>query len=155
MDNNYNRKDEEIFGVKVRAGRKRTYFFDVKPTRQGDYYICITESKRRFDDSGYDRHKIYVYKEDFNKFQAGLDETINYVKTELLPDFDFDMFTRDRDDNEKVTTTIGSESPSDSTVDPMSIYDETALNPEENDDPTAEGKSGDTDGPEIEPGETW
>ena len=57
----------DLFSKSVRAG-KRTYFFDVKSTRMNDYYLTITESKKRFDDNGYDRHKMFLYKEDFNKF---------------------------------------------------------------------------------------
>ncbi len=136
--NNTNRRDEEIYGVKVRAGRKRTYFMDVKQTKQGDYFICITESKRRFDDSGYDRHKIYLYKEDFNKFQKGLDDVIGYVKTDLLPDYDFDEFSRDPED--------ANSSSSSSDISPMSIYDEESLNTDNKSDDSSD---------DIESGETW
>jgi len=85
----------------VRAGKRRTYFFDVRETRGKDYFITITESKRRFNDEGYDRHKLFIYKEDFNKFLEALSETVDYVKTELMPDFDFDAFNnRDEDDED-------------------------------------------------------
>ena len=73
---------EEIFSKPVRAG-KRTYFFDVKATRGRDLYMTITESKRRFDDDGnvhYQKHKIFLYKEDFEKFVEGLEEVVAYVK---------------------------------------------------------------------------
>ncbi len=92
MDNGNNRS--EVYSTKIRAG-KRTYFFDVKETRSSDYYITITESKRRFSGDGYDKHKIFLYKEDFNKFVNCLNETIDYVKTELLPDYDYEEFDRD------------------------------------------------------------
>lgn len=92
MDNGNNRS--EVYSTKIRAG-KRTYFFDVKETRSNDYYITITESKRRFGGDGYDKHKIFLYKEDFNKFVNCLNETIDYVKTELLPDYDYEEFDRD------------------------------------------------------------
>ena len=92
MDNGNNRS--EVYSTKIRAG-KRTYFFDVKETRSSDYYITITESKRRFGGDGYDKHKIFLYKEDFNKFVNCLNETIDYVKTELLPDYDYEEFDRD------------------------------------------------------------
>ena len=85
---------EEIFSKVLRAGR-RTYFFDVRETRGNDYYLTITESRKRFDSDGYDRHKIFLYKEDFNKFLKGLNEAVDYVKTELMPDFDFDAFNHD------------------------------------------------------------
>lgn len=94
-----NRNNESIFSKRVKAGKRRTYFFDVKSTRSNDYFITITESKKRFEDEGYDRHKMFIYKEDFNKFAEALVETVNYVKTELMPDFDFDAFNHS-DDNE-------------------------------------------------------
>lgn len=81
-----------VYSIRVRAGKRRTYFFDVRTTRANDYFLTITESKRRFDEDGYERHKIFLYKEDFNKFKDALDEATNYVKTELLPDYDFDQF---------------------------------------------------------------
>ncbi|MEO0468906.1 MAG: DUF3276 family protein [Bacteroidota bacterium] len=84
---------DEVYSKRIRAG-KRTYFFDVRSTRSSDYYITITESKKRFNNRGYDKHKIFLYKEDFNKFQASLVETIDYVKTELLPDYDYEEFDR-------------------------------------------------------------
>lgn len=86
---------EEVFSTKIRAG-KRTYFFDVHSTRYEDYYITITESKKRMD-GRYDKHKIFLYKEDFNKFSATLQEVIDYVKTDLLPDYDYDEFDRRRE----------------------------------------------------------
>ena len=86
----------EIFSKRVRAG-KRTYFFDVKATRSNDYYLTITESKRKYKDDGftYEKHKIFLYKEDFNKFLDALTATVDHVKTELMPDFDFDQFTEE------------------------------------------------------------
>lgn len=93
-----NRNNESIFSKRIRAGKRRTYFFDVRTTRANDYFITITESKKRFDDNGYDRHKIFLYKEDFNKFVAALEETVGHVKTDLMPDFDFDAFNHDQND---------------------------------------------------------
>ncbi len=89
------RNTESIFSKRIKAGKRRTYFFDVRETRGSDYFITITESKKRFNDDGYDRHKMFIYKEDFNKFLAALTETVDYVKTELMPDFDFDAFNHD------------------------------------------------------------
>lgn len=77
-----NNEREEIFSKVVRAG-KRTYFFDVKATRRNDYYLTITESKKRFNRDGrfyYEKHKIFLYKEDFEKFSDGLAEVIEYIK---------------------------------------------------------------------------
>jgi hypothetical protein len=86
---------ESIYSKRIRAGKRRTYFFDVRTTRGNDYYLTITESRKRFDDNGYDRHKVFLYKEDFNKFIKALNESVEYVKTELMPDFDFDAFNHD------------------------------------------------------------
>lgn len=93
-DNN-EKKIESVYSQRIRAGKRRTYFFDVRETRGNDFYLTITESRKRFDSDGYDRHKIFLYKEDFNKFIKGLGEAIDYVKTELMPDFDFDAFNHD------------------------------------------------------------
>ena len=86
---------ESVYSQRIRAGKRRTYFFDVRETRGNDFYLTITESRKRFDSDGYDRHKIFLYKEDFNKFIKGLGEAIDYVKTDLMPDFDFDAFNHD------------------------------------------------------------
>jgi Protein of unknown function (DUF3276) len=86
------KKNLSVYSKRVRAGKRRTYFFDVKATRGNDYYITITESRRRAEDDNFDRHKVFVYKEDFNKFIKGLTEAVDYVKTDLMPDFDFDSF---------------------------------------------------------------
>lgn len=95
-----NRNNESLYSKRIKAGKRRTYFFDVRSTRGNDYFITITESKKRFDDNGYDRHKMFLYKEDFNKFLNALTETINYVKTDLMPDFDFDAYNHDQDGEE-------------------------------------------------------
>ena len=74
---------DELYTKRVRAG-KRTYFFDVKSTKsEKDFYITITESKRVGDDE-YEKHKIFLYKEDFEKFREALTETVEYVQTQLL-----------------------------------------------------------------------
>lgn len=102
MEGNKENDRKEIFSERVRAG-KRTYFFDVKATRSNDYYLTITESKRRYKDDGYtyEKHKIFLYKEDFNKFMKALNSTVDHVKEELLPDVDFDKFDREREENYK------------------------------------------------------
>ncbi|MBC7586757.1 MAG: DUF3276 family protein [Chitinophagaceae bacterium] len=92
---NNEKKMESVYSKRIRAGKRRTYFFDVRETRGNDYYLTITESRKRFDDNGYDRHKIFVYKEDFNKFIKALGEAVDYVKTDLMPDFDFDAFNHE------------------------------------------------------------
>ena len=80
---------DEIFTKVVRAG-KRTYFFDVKATRREDYYLTITESKKRVGNEGkvfYEKHKIFLYKEDFDKFADGLRDAVDYIGNgkETLP----------------------------------------------------------------------
>jgi len=92
---NNDKKIESVYSNRVKAGKRRTYFFDVRETRGNDFFLTITESRKRFDSDGYDRHKIFLYKEDFNKFVKGLNEAVDYVKTELMPDFDFDAFNHD------------------------------------------------------------
>ena len=94
-ENNNDRKIESVYSTRVRAGKRRTYFFDVRATRSNDYFLTITESRKRFDNNGYDRHKVFIYKEDFNKFIKAINEAIDFVKTELMPDFDFDAFNHD------------------------------------------------------------
>ena len=95
QNENNDRKQESVYSKRIKAGKRRTYFFDVRETRGSDFYLTITESRKRFDSDGYDRHKIFVYKEDFNKFIKGLNEAVDYVKTDLMPDFDFDAFNHD------------------------------------------------------------
>jgi hypothetical protein len=108
-DNN-DKKMESIYSKRIRAGKRRTYFFDVRATRGNDYYLTITESRKRFNDNGYDRHKIFLYKEDFNKFIKALTEAVDHVKTQLMPDFDFDAYNHDEveteTDNEEVSTEV-------------------------------------------------
>ena len=114
-NNQQERNNDSIFSKRLKAGKRRTYFFDVKTTRGNDYFLTITESKKRFNDNGYDRHKVFLYKEDFNKFLNALTETINYVKTELMPDFDFDAYNHDyvredgEEDNEVVVESAAAE----------------------------------------------
>lgn len=80
LENDSNFRDE-IYSVAVRAG-KRTYFFDVKSTRRDEFYLTITESKKRFEQDGnfhFEKHKIFLYKEDFAKFVEGLQEVITFI----------------------------------------------------------------------------
>jgi len=80
---------EEIYSVSVRAG-KRTYFFDVKSTRRDEFYLTITESKKRFEQDGnfhFEKHKIFLYKEDFEKFMEGLHEVITFIDQNQQDEF--------------------------------------------------------------------
>ena len=107
-DNN-DKKMESIYSKRIRAGKRRTYFFDVRATRGNDYYLTITESRKRFNDNGYDRHKIFLYKEDFNKFIKALTEAVDHVKTQLMPDFDFDAYNHDEAEAENETEEVTAE----------------------------------------------
>lgn len=74
-----------VFSKAVRAG-KRTYFFDVKATRNDDLYLTITESKKRFNKNGssrYEKHKLFLYKEDFDKFEEGLEEAMAFIQSKF------------------------------------------------------------------------
>jgi len=87
----------EIFSRAVRAG-KRTYFFDVKATRRNDYFLTITESKKRFHKDGrffFEKHKIFLYKEDFEKFADGFGEVIDFIKTVKASDHVLDQNVAD------------------------------------------------------------
>ena len=114
---------DEVYSEKIRAG-KRTYFFDVRSTRSNDYYITITESKRRYNGRGYDKHKIFLYKEDFNKFMTSLNQTIDHVKTELMPDYDYDEFTRRPQDEFEGGTSDSAETDSSTDTDFTSMDDQ-------------------------------
>ena len=99
---------EEIFSKVVRAG-KRTYFFDVRETRAGDYYLTITESKKRLGKEGkifYEKHKIFLYKEDFEKFTDGLKKAVDYINNEdyLLRSSPEDRYPVTGEDREPLTT---------------------------------------------------
>ena len=102
MENNGG-KYSGFFSKKLRAGKRRTYFFDVRSTKQGDYFITITESKKKFDSDGYESHKIFLYKEDFKKFVEALNETLDHVKTELMPDYDYEAERQPRGEKEEGT----------------------------------------------------
>ncbi len=94
---------QEIFSRAVRAG-KRTYFFDVKATRRNDYFLTITESKKRFQKDGrfyFEKHKIFLYKEDFEKFADGFQEVIEFIKTMKASDHQIDGVI----DNEEIDYT--------------------------------------------------
>lgn len=88
------KKFESVYSQKVRAGKRRTYFFDVRKTKGDDYYLTLTESTKKIPGDGYERHKIFLYKEDFNRFLAALTDAVDHIKTELLPDYDYDEYTR-------------------------------------------------------------
>jgi hypothetical protein len=90
VENNNGGKYSGYYSKKLKAGKKRTYFFDVRSTKQGDFFLTITETKKKFDSDSYENHKIFLYKEDFKKFLEVLNETVDYIKTELMPDYDYE-----------------------------------------------------------------
>lgn len=102
---------EEIYSVAVRAG-KRTYFFDVKSTRRDEFYLTITESKKRFEQDGnfhFEKHKIFLYKEDFEKFIEGLQEVITFIDQNQLEEYNEDSeFSeiKSKEENEYETVEI-------------------------------------------------
>lgn len=99
MENNNGGKYSGYYSKKLKAGKRRTYFFDVRSTKQGDFFLTITESKKKFDSDSYESHKIFLYKEDFKRFMEALNETVDYVKTDLLPDYDFETDRETRNEN--------------------------------------------------------
>lgn len=99
MENERFKKFESVYSKKVRAGKRRTYFFDVRKTKGEDFYLTLTESTKKFNTEEYERHKIFLYKEDFNRFLSSLEEAINFVKTELMPDYNYEEFDNREDDD--------------------------------------------------------
>ncbi len=99
VENDRQKRFESVYSKKVRAGKRRTYFFDVRRTRGEDFYLTLTESTKRMQ-GGYERHKVFLYKEDFNRFVQALEETVNYIKTELMPQYDYDEFARRQEEFE-------------------------------------------------------
>ncbi len=164
----HKRKNEDIFSKRVRAGRRRTYFIDVRTTRSNDYYVTITESKKKFDEDGYERHKIHLYKEDFNKFVAALNETVDHVKEELMPGYDFDQFKNDDDwqpdskhnssHEKKLTDTLDTTEPAD-TIEDASIEtitnDSAADTSSPDSGPDVSGTSENLDSSSDGEAETW
>lgn len=122
MEENKDLEKAEIYSKRVRAG-KRTYFFDIKSTRSNDFYLTITESKKKFKEDGffYEKHKIFLYKEDFGKFMEALNETVQHLKTELMPEVDFDKLEEEQNNYyEKQTETLQEENTEKSTSSDLS-----------------------------------
>ncbi len=102
---------EEIFSKAVRAG-KRTYFFDVKATRRNDYYLTITESKKRFNRDGryyFEKHKIFLYKEDFEKFVEGLTEIVDYIRQNQGEITSYESLDHENEFNDELHDSVNSE----------------------------------------------
>jgi len=101
VENDNSARFESVYSTKVRAGRRRTYFFDVRKTKGGDFYVTLTESTKKFNGDGYDRHKIFLYKEDFNRFMNALNDTVDHVKNDLMPEYDYEQYERRQEEWEK------------------------------------------------------
>lgn len=110
MEENTKQPKGVLHSKKIKAG-KRTYFIDVKQTRQEDYYITLTESRKRMDGDSvsYNRNKILLYKEDFNKVLEGLGDTIEMIKSDLMPEYDFERFDEDRIETSSQLSVKGSD----------------------------------------------
>lgn len=91
MESNHNRQQEELYSQSISAG-KRKYFFDVKETKGGDKFITIAESRKIFDSNTgnfyYEKNKMFLYKEDFEKFQRGLSNAFSFIETGVIPEPD-------------------------------------------------------------------
>ena len=147
---NNDKKMDSVYSKRIKAGKRRTYFFDVRETRGNDYYLTITESRKRFDSDGYDRHKIFLYKEDFNKFVKGLNEAVDFVKTDLMPDFDFDAFNHDTpyegEEGTGAASFAGNETPAEEVKETPSYSASEATAPvEENTTPADNGSTEEVD----------
>ena len=103
MNNDYKKsKIDSVYSKTLRAGKRRTYFFDVRSTKGGEYFLTISESVRKSDtENVWDRHKIFLYKEDFNRFVSAMNETVNHIKGDLMPHYDYDEFTRRQEEYEQ------------------------------------------------------
>ena len=127
---------EEIYTQRIKAG-KRTYFFDVKATRGQDYYLTITESRRRQngDDSvSYEKHKIFLYKEDFLKFVDALQDAVDYVREELLSPEEVAELDRPRDYDDRDQPRRESARPGSELDRPRPELDRPAFDPNRSDD---------------------
>jgi hypothetical protein len=118
---NKDRDREEIFSRSVRAG-KRTYFFDVKATAGNEQYLTITESKRRFSNEQgkfiYEKHKLFLYREDFDKFFRGLNDTIEFIRTGKIPEMPFEDQEKDHSEDLKEVRSTSDLSFEDLSVEP-------------------------------------
>jgi len=101
VDHRSFKRQDSVYSSKIKAGKRRTYFIDVKQTKGNDYYITLTESTKKFNSESPERHKIFLYKEDINRFLSALQETIDHVKNNLMPDYDFDEFAKRQEELER------------------------------------------------------
>jgi len=149
------RRFESVYSTKVRAGKRRTYFFDVRQTKGEDYYVTLTESTKKFNGDGYERHKIFLYKEDFNRFVQSLEEVINHVKTNLMPDYDYDEYTKRQEEWEAKRAAEEAAGISHSQTSQTSETSETTSEPTVEDAKAEKSKVEDTKGDDVEEDISW
>ena len=142
-ENSNGGKYSGFFSKKLKAGKRRTYFFDVRSTKQGDFFLTITESKKKFEGDGYDSHKIFLYKEDFKKFLEALNETVDYIKTDLMPEYDYDSERPVRTSNEGHTSETSTENHIADEKPPVKDPTDFTTNSSTNTNPTATPHIGD------------
>jgi hypothetical protein len=94
------KKQDSVYSQKIKAGKRRTYFIDVKQTKGNDYYITLTESTKKFNSDAPERHKIFVQRGHQSIF-AALKDTVDHVKNDLMPDYDFDEFAKRQEELER------------------------------------------------------
>jgi len=137
-------KREIIHTVKVRAGRKRTYFFDVQKAKSGDFYVTLSETTRS-EDGRFKRQKIFLYKEDFNRFVKGLEEVVNKVKNDLMPDYDYNLFDRRQEEWEAKQRALAEEEAQVAKQEQISSDEASSEEGNQSDNPSSESKDEDLD----------
>lgn len=137
-------KREIIHTVKVRAGRKRTYFFDVQKAKSGDFYVTLSETTRS-EDGRFKRQKIFLYKEDFNRFVKGLEEVVNKVKNDLMPDYDYNLFDRRQEEWEAKQRALAEEEAQVAKQEQISSDEASSEEGNQSDKPSSESKDEDLD----------
>lgn len=107
MENREDRSSRDVYSKSLRAG-KRTYFFDVKKTKNNEKYLVITESKKQFNEQSgefdYDKHKIFLYKEDYDKFANMLENMIEYIKTGIPLKEEIEQIRKDNTSNDDIVS---------------------------------------------------
>lgn len=93
-----NNNNENVKSYKLVAGNRRTYYIDIQKNKSEDYFLTMTESVKRNDGRGFDKHKIMLFKEDLTRFLDHLTSAINHIKTDLMPDYDFEYFAKKQEE---------------------------------------------------------
>ncbi len=93
-----NNNNDKVKTYKLVAGNRRTYYIDIQKNKSDDYYLTMTESVKRNDGSGFDKHKIMLFKEDLTRFLENLTAAVEHIKTDLMPDYDFNFFAKKQEE---------------------------------------------------------